>query len=178
MGMEARMRKPYPSDVSDDEWAFVAPYLTLMTETAPPRHHELREFVQWPALRGQDRRTLALDAQRSAALGSGLPAEPALAAGRLLRGHRARPARSVAPGRGSATRADGGDLRRPHAAEHAREWRASRLRRAQEEERLQDARGGGHPGPPAGAAGDARLGAGAPAGAAARRRGPERDRRG
>ncbi|HYF66327.1 MAG TPA: IS5/IS1182 family transposase, partial [Herpetosiphonaceae bacterium] len=25
-------RKPYPSDVSDDEWAFVAPYLTLMTE--------------------------------------------------------------------------------------------------------------------------------------------------
>ena len=28
-------RKPYPSDVSDDEWAFVAPYLTLMTEDAP-----------------------------------------------------------------------------------------------------------------------------------------------
>lgn len=25
-------RKAYPSDVSDDEWAFVAPYLTLMTE--------------------------------------------------------------------------------------------------------------------------------------------------
>ncbi len=22
-------RKPYPSDVTDDEWAFVAPYLTL-----------------------------------------------------------------------------------------------------------------------------------------------------
>ena len=38
------MRKPYPSDVSDDEWAFVAPYLTLMTETAPQRHHELREL--------------------------------------------------------------------------------------------------------------------------------------
>src|SRR6266704_6559962 len=44
MGMEARMRKPYPSDVSDDEWAFVASYLTLMTETAPQRHHELREL--------------------------------------------------------------------------------------------------------------------------------------
>ncbi len=27
-------RKPYPSDVSDDEWAFVAPYLTLMSEDA------------------------------------------------------------------------------------------------------------------------------------------------
>ena len=25
-------RKPYPSDVTDDEWAFVAPYLTLMRE--------------------------------------------------------------------------------------------------------------------------------------------------
>ncbi len=36
-------RKPYPSDVSDDEWAFVAPYLTLMTEVAPQREHALRE---------------------------------------------------------------------------------------------------------------------------------------
>jgi hypothetical protein len=30
-------RKTYPGDVSDDEWAFVAPYLTLMTEDAPQR---------------------------------------------------------------------------------------------------------------------------------------------
>jgi len=37
------MRKPYPSDVSDDEWAFVAPYLTLMTEDAPQREYSLRE---------------------------------------------------------------------------------------------------------------------------------------
>ncbi len=36
-------RRPYPSDVSDDEWAFVAPYLTLMKEDAPQRDHELRE---------------------------------------------------------------------------------------------------------------------------------------
>jgi transposase len=36
-------RKPYPSDVSNDEWAFVAPYLTLMTEDAPQREHSLRE---------------------------------------------------------------------------------------------------------------------------------------
>ena len=36
-------RKPYPSDVSDDEWAFVAPYLTLMKEDAPQREHPLRE---------------------------------------------------------------------------------------------------------------------------------------
>jgi transposase len=36
-------RKPYPSDVTDDEWAFVAPYLTLMREDAPQRQHDLRE---------------------------------------------------------------------------------------------------------------------------------------
>lgn len=36
-------RKAYPSDVSDDEWAFVAPYLTLMTEDAPQRVYDLRE---------------------------------------------------------------------------------------------------------------------------------------
>lgn len=36
-------RKAYPSDVSDDEWAFVAPYLTLMKEDAPQRDHPLRE---------------------------------------------------------------------------------------------------------------------------------------
>ncbi len=36
-------RKAYPSDVSDDEWAFVAPYLTLMKEDAPQREHPLRD---------------------------------------------------------------------------------------------------------------------------------------
>ena len=41
--METQIRKPYPSDVSDDEWAFVAPYLTLMNESAPQRRHDLRE---------------------------------------------------------------------------------------------------------------------------------------
>ena len=36
-------RKPYPSDVSDDEWALVAPYLTLLPEAAGQREHSLRE---------------------------------------------------------------------------------------------------------------------------------------
>ena len=36
-------RNPYPSDVSDEEWAFVAPYLTLLPEDAGQRHYELRE---------------------------------------------------------------------------------------------------------------------------------------
>jgi len=41
--METHNRTPYLSDVSDDEWAFVAPYLTLMDEGARQRRHELRE---------------------------------------------------------------------------------------------------------------------------------------
>src|SRR5215475_3933800 len=36
-------RKAYPSDISDEEWALVAPYLTLMTEDAPQREYPLRE---------------------------------------------------------------------------------------------------------------------------------------
>jgi transposase len=36
-------RKPYPSDVSDEEWAFVAPYLALVREDAIQRTHDLRE---------------------------------------------------------------------------------------------------------------------------------------
>jgi len=36
-------RKAYPSDVSDEERAFVAPYLRLLREDAPQREHSLRE---------------------------------------------------------------------------------------------------------------------------------------
>jgi transposase len=36
-------RKPYPSDVSDEEWALVAPYLALLPEAAGQRDHSLRE---------------------------------------------------------------------------------------------------------------------------------------
>ncbi len=44
-------RKPYPSDVSDEEWSFVAPYLTLVREDAPQRTHDLRSprVVPWEA---------------------------------------------------------------------------------------------------------------------------------
>jgi transposase len=41
-------RKAYPSDVSDEEWALVAPYLTLMTEDAPQREYPLREVFNGP----------------------------------------------------------------------------------------------------------------------------------
>ncbi len=73
-------RKPYPSDVTDDEWAFVAPYLTLLRENAHQRTHDLRQvfnavrwlvktgahwryiptnFPPWPAVYQQARRWLA-----------------------------------------------------------------------------------------------------------------------
>jgi transposase len=38
----AKLRKGYPSDVSDEEWALCVPYLTLMKEDAPQRQHSLR----------------------------------------------------------------------------------------------------------------------------------------
>ena len=41
--METKPRAPYPTDVSDDGWAFVAPYLTLMRPDAPQRVHDPRE---------------------------------------------------------------------------------------------------------------------------------------
>ncbi len=37
-------RTPYDSDVSDEEWAFLAPYLVLMREDAPQRRYPLREI--------------------------------------------------------------------------------------------------------------------------------------
>jgi transposase len=57
-------RHPYPSDVSDDEWAFVAPYLTLMTEDAPQRVYPLRELfdaARWIVRAGAPWRMLPHD---------------------------------------------------------------------------------------------------------------------
>src|SRR5215207_2806788 len=57
-------RKPYPSDVTDDEWAFVAPYLTLMDEDAPQRRYELREVfnaLRWLVRTGSPWRYLPND---------------------------------------------------------------------------------------------------------------------
>src|SRR3712207_4705025 len=57
-------RKPYPSDVSDDEWAFVAPYLALMREDAPQREYPLREVfngLRWIVRAGASWRMLPND---------------------------------------------------------------------------------------------------------------------
>lgn len=57
-------RKAYPSDVTDEEWAFVAPYLTLMREDAPQRDHELREVfngLRWIVRTGSQWRMMPHD---------------------------------------------------------------------------------------------------------------------
>ena len=41
--METTTRKQYPSGVTDEEWAFVAPYLVLMRPDAPQRTHDPRD---------------------------------------------------------------------------------------------------------------------------------------
>ena len=57
-------RAPYPSDVSDAEWAFVAPYLTLMRSDAPQHVYELRDVfngVRWLVHAGAPWRLLPND---------------------------------------------------------------------------------------------------------------------
>lgn len=98
-------RRPYDSDVSDEEWTFLAPYLTLMREDAPQRTHSLRELFNglrfiartglqwrfmphdlppWPAVYQQTRRWLAAEVFQAIIadlrvlirLGDGRSAEP------------------------------------------------------------------------------------------------------
>ena len=83
METQLRTRKPYPTDVSDEEWAFVAPYLTpddAGRAAAAPRP---ARGLQRAALARAHRRPVALSAARPAAVAGGLPADPALARRRL-----------------------------------------------------------------------------------------------
>ena len=57
-------RKAYPTDVSDEEWEFVAPYLTLLKEDAAQRIYPLRELfdaVRWMVKAGCPWRLLPND---------------------------------------------------------------------------------------------------------------------
>ncbi len=57
-------RKPYPSDVGDEEWALVAPYLTLLDEAVPQRTYPLREMfnaLRWLVRSGAAWRMLPHD---------------------------------------------------------------------------------------------------------------------
>jgi transposase len=62
--MEHLQRKAYPTGVTDDEWAFVSPYLTLMREDAEQRHHSMREVfnaLRWIVRAGASWRMLPHD---------------------------------------------------------------------------------------------------------------------
>jgi transposase len=62
LGMNAR--KPYPTDVQDEEWYFVAPYLTLLPMDAAQREHSMREVfnaLRWLVRSGSPWRLLPHD---------------------------------------------------------------------------------------------------------------------
>jgi hypothetical protein len=40
-------RTPYPTDVSDEEWAFVAAYLTLLPDDLPPWSIVYQQTQRW-----------------------------------------------------------------------------------------------------------------------------------
>lgn len=57
-------RRGYPSDSKNEEWAFVAPYLALISEAAPQRKYELREVfdaLKWMVKTGSPWRYLPSD---------------------------------------------------------------------------------------------------------------------
>ena len=53
-------RKSYPSDVSDAEWEFLVPFLTLMREDAPQREHSMRDVFDALRYSRQDGMSVAL----------------------------------------------------------------------------------------------------------------------
>src|SRR5829696_4841164 len=110
-------RKPYPSDVSDEEWAFMAPYLALVREDAPQREYDLREVfngLRWIVGTGSARRWSTISARAFAAFGR--------------------------PGVG----AHGGHTRLAHPEIHPGERPSGRLRWAQGQEGIETTRCGAH----------------------------------
>src|SRR5262249_49623816 len=63
------VRQAYPRDVSAEEWALIAPYLTLMTAEAPQQEHNLCEVCNGILTPGshEHRLTSSTLAQRLAA---------------------------------------------------------------------------------------------------------------
>ena len=84
------VRKPYPSDVSDEEWALIVPYLTLQREDAGQREHSLREVFNglryivktgapWRWLAAECFEALVDDLRAVLRLAAGRTAEPSAA---------------------------------------------------------------------------------------------------
>jgi len=57
-------RKAYPSDITVEEWEFVPPYVTLMSEDAPHREYDLRDLfngLRWMIRIGVELRMIPND---------------------------------------------------------------------------------------------------------------------
>lgn len=83
-----RLRPPYPSTSSDEEWAFVAPYLTLRHEEARQRQYpscDVYNVLHWMVRAGAPWRMMPTDFSPWEILA----ADHALGRGRMLRGARA-----------------------------------------------------------------------------------------
>ena len=113
-------RKPHLSDVSDDEWAFAAPYLTLMTEDAPQREHSLREVfngLRYVVRTGMQWHMMANDLPPWHTVYQQMQRWQ----GQCLRGYGARSAYARARDRRACAAAAGGDPEQPYTVVGARE---------------------------------------------------------
>ena len=99
-------RKPYPTDVNDEEWAFVAPYLALVRQDSPQRRHDLREVLdalRWIVRAGAPWRMMPNDFPPWEAVYQ--QTQRWLAGSRSVRADGPRPARGAAPGPREGARA-------------------------------------------------------------------------
>jgi transposase len=112
-------RKPYPGDVSDEEWVFVAPYLALLRQDAPQRDHDERAArevlngLRWVLRTGSPWLYMPHDLPT---VGGCLPANAAMAFSCSVRADDPRFARTpLAPFGGQGARAYGGHIGLWHA---------------------------------------------------------------
>src|SRR4051794_39144606 len=121
-------RKAYPSDVSDEEWAFVAPYLALVKEDAPQRDHDLREVfngLRWIVRTGSAWRYMPHDLPTQ-----GRPSTSTNAAmdkSGSVRADDPRSARTLAAFGGQGARSECGHIGLSHGEIHPRERPSGRL---------------------------------------------------
>ena len=145
-------RAAYPSDVSDEEWALVAPYLALLRESSGQRDHDLREVfngLRYIVKTGAPWRFMPHDLPPWAAVYQQTQRWLAAECFADVAGDLRAVLRMAAVARAGAVCGDPGQ---PHAALLARERRAGGLRRGQAQARLEGASGGGHARPRGGAA--------------------------
>jgi hypothetical protein len=98
------------------------------------------------AVGGENRLAVALHASRPSSVGGHIPADETMDKGGGLRGDGPRFACAVADFGGEGLRSERGHPRLSHPALDPGERGEGRLRRSEEKERLEDSRGGGHPG--------------------------------